>query len=223
MICSHTTRIHSLWAATALLWNTSLSYTLPYFLTHSKNICSWEWHVSIKSGPRVGHFSAIFMSGGREFERCNLQKLKCRSKDVCEVVCIPTVATKGNLPKRFKRLSLREIERNYKFWRNNSKFTSSYVSSCFWIYKYIWKSLQWFYVRVTKSKCWLKSELTMWTRAYVFRSNLNICRRNSKVHQCTTTKNYMGKFYFLKYVLVPCTGMVKFQSTVLLVAWQAQN
>lgn len=137
LICSQTTRIHSLWAATALLWNTSLSYTLPYFLTHSKNICSWEWHVSIKSSPRVGHFSAIFMSGGREFERCNLQKLKCRSKDVCEVVCIPTVATKGNLPKRFKRLNLREIESNYKFWRNNSELTSSYVSSRFWIYKYI--------------------------------------------------------------------------------------
>ena len=134
----------------------------------------------------------------------------------------PNRSNERQSSKRFKRLSLREIERNYKFWRNNSKFTSSYVSSCFWIYKYIWKSLQWFYFRVTKSKCWLKSELTMWTRANVFRSNLNICRRNSKVHQCTTTKNYMGKFYFLKYVLVHI-GMVKFQSTVLLVAWQAQN
>ena len=66
--------------------------------------------MSIKSGPRVGYFSAIFMPGGREFERCNLQKFKCRSKDVCEVVCILTVATKGNLPKRFKRLNLREGE-----------------------------------------------------------------------------------------------------------------
>ena len=93
--------------------------------------------MSIKSGPRVGYFSAIFMPGGREFERCNLQKFKCRSKDVCEVVCILTVATKGNLPKRFKRLNLQEIESNYKFWRNNSELTSSYVSSRFWIYKYI--------------------------------------------------------------------------------------